>query len=218
MCCHSLRFVRNVWTDTYPWPVPRSPAMRADSSREYRGRGALIFVFSFLSLLLNWSFCQLSFLRFARPRKRLAARSFARARRAVGGFACEHASALGHASAMRCIAANRHGSPLCGTRNFTEKPHVCLRPGLKAPLRPFSVGFCVGRSPFPCPLAAAAMQCIARAGGWRWPCLHGPARSPARRPPTAARRDSGFRGRAQAPPAHRAVGPLRVKSPSSLSA
>ncbi len=66
MCCHSPRFVRNVWTDTYPWPVPRSPAMRADSSREYRGRGALIFVFSFLSLLLNWSFCQLSLLRTAR--------------------------------------------------------------------------------------------------------------------------------------------------------
>ena len=105
------------------------------------------FIFSFLSFLLNWRFCQLSFLRYAQPRKRLAARGFARARRAVGGFACEPASALGRASAMRCIAANRHGSPLRGTRNFTERPHVCLRPGLKAPFRPFSVGFGVGRSP-----------------------------------------------------------------------
>ena len=64
-------------------------------------------------------------------------------------------------------------------------------------LQAFSVGFSVGRSPFPCPLGAAAMQRIARAGEWRWPCLHGPVQFPARRPPTAARRDSGFRGRAK---------------------
>ncbi len=134
--------------------------------------------------------------RYAQPRKRVAARGYARARRAVGGFACKPASAHSHAYAMLCIAATRHGSPLCGTRNFTETPQVCLIPSLKAPLKPFSVGFCVGRSPFPCPLDAAAMQGIARAGGWRWPCLHGPAQSPACRPPTAARRDSGFRGRA----------------------
>ena len=44
-----------------------------------------------------------------------------RARRAVGEFACKHASALGSASAMRCIAATRHGNPLRGTRNHTEK-------------------------------------------------------------------------------------------------
>ena len=59
----------------------------------------------------------------ARPRKRLAARGFARARRAVGGIACKPASALGHASAMRCIAANRHGNPLRGTLKSTE---ICL--------------------------------------------------------------------------------------------
>ena len=63
----------------------------------------------------------------------------------------------------------------------------------------FSVLFSVGRSPFPCPLDAAAMRSIARAGGWRRPCLHEPVPSPARRPPMAARRDSGFRGRAPAP-------------------
>ncbi len=137
--------------------------------------------------------------RFARTLKRLAARGCARARRAVGGFACKHASALGHASAMRCIAANRHGSPLRGTRKFTEIPKGCLTLGRKTPFRPFSVGFSVGRSPFPCPLGAAAMQRIARAGRWRWPCLHGPAQSPARRPPTAARRGSGFRGCAKRP-------------------
>ncbi len=73
--------------------------------------------------MLTWSFCHSPappHRRFARPRKRLAARGFARARRAVGGIVCEHASALGPASAMRCIAANRHGSPLRGTRNPTE--------------------------------------------------------------------------------------------------
>ena len=94
-------------------------------------------------------FLSIKRLRYARPRKRLAAPGFARARRAVGGIACKPASALGRASAMRCIAANRHGSPLRGTRNFTERPHVCLRPGLKAPFKPFSVEFGVGRSPLP---------------------------------------------------------------------
>ena len=58
--------------------------------------------------------------RCARPRKRVAARGCARARRATGGIACKHASAHGHASAMRCIAATRHGSPLRGTLNPTE--------------------------------------------------------------------------------------------------
>ena len=38
-----------------------------------------------------------------------------------------------------------------------------------------------------------------RRGRWRGPCLHGDATPPRRRPPTAARRDKGFRGRAQAP-------------------
>ncbi len=67
--------------------------------------------------------------RFAQPRKRVAARGYARARRAVDGFACEHASALGPASAMRCIAATRHGSPLRGTRKFTENPmFACANP------------------------------------------------------------------------------------------
>jgi hypothetical protein len=50
----------------------------------------------------------------------VAARSCARARRAVGEFACKHASARSLASAMRCIAATRHGSPLRGTLNPTE--------------------------------------------------------------------------------------------------
>ena len=58
--------------------------------------------------------------RCARPRKRVAARGCARARRATGGIACKHASAHGRASAMRCIAATRHGSPLRGTQNPTE--------------------------------------------------------------------------------------------------
>ena len=58
--------------------------------------------------------------RCARPRKRVAARGCARARRATGGIACKHASAHGPASAMRCIAATRHGSPLRGTLNPTE--------------------------------------------------------------------------------------------------
>ena len=57
--------------------------------------------------------------RFARLGKRVAARGCARARRAAGGFACEHASALGPASAMRCIAATRLGNPLRGI----GKPH-----------------------------------------------------------------------------------------------
>ena len=53
---------------------------------------------------------------------------YARARRAISGFACEHASAHGPALAMRCIAATRHGNPLRGAR----KPHgkgldICLR-------------------------------------------------------------------------------------------
>jgi hypothetical protein len=72
--------------------------------------------------MFTWSFCHFPappHLRYARPRKRLAARGFARARRAVGGIACEPASALGPASAMRCIAATRLGNPLRGTR----KPH-----------------------------------------------------------------------------------------------
>ena len=43
----------------------------------------------------------------------------------------------GRASAMRCIAATRHGSPLRGTRKLTEKPQICLMPSLKAPFKPF---------------------------------------------------------------------------------
>jgi hypothetical protein len=71
--------------------------------------------------------------RFAQPRKRVAARGYARARRAVDGFACEHASALGPASAMRCIAATRHGSPLRETLNPTER---CLTCGLSTNVKP----------------------------------------------------------------------------------
>ncbi len=64
--------------------------------------------------------------RFARTRKRVAAQSCACARRAVGEFACKPASALGHAYAMRCIAATRHGNPLRGTRKNTENPQIGL--------------------------------------------------------------------------------------------
>jgi hypothetical protein len=53
-------------------------------------------------------------------RKRVVAQGFARARRAEGGFACQHASDLGHAYAMRCIATTRHGNPLRGTQNPTD--------------------------------------------------------------------------------------------------
>ena len=114
----------------------------------------LPFTFSFLSLMLNWRLCHLRrgdsicaeagraglFVRYAQPRKRLAARSFARARRAVGGFAGKPASTLGHASAMRCVAANRHGSPLRGTQNFTEKPHIGLMHSQENSLQAFFRG------------------------------------------------------------------------------
>ena len=61
-------------------------------------------------------------------------RGLRRARRAVGGFASKPASALGHASAMRCIAANRHGSPLRGTLKATESG---LKEGARFLLKPF---------------------------------------------------------------------------------
>ena len=125
--------------------------------------------FTFLSLVLNWRLCHLRrgdsicaeagraglVGRYAQPRKRLAARSFARARRAVGGFAGKPASTLGHASAMRCVAANRHGSPLRGTRNPTE---IGLTNGLwlihQATLGPFREFPCPAAGGLPCPASA----------------------------------------------------------------
>ena len=82
---------------------------------EYRRYGRLN-IYIFISVICaHLAFLSIKRLRYARSRKRLAAPGFARARRAVGGIACKPASALGPASAMRCIAATRLGNPLRGT-------------------------------------------------------------------------------------------------------
>ena len=74
-------------------------------------------------------------------------RGLRRARRAVGGFASKLASALGHASAMRCIAANRHGNPLRGRLKATEN-------GLKGVARFLAQAIAGHIREFPCPREA----------------------------------------------------------------
>ena len=71
--------------------------------------------------------------------------------------------------------------------------------------QPVSPGahFVTGRRPVSCPAkrgfvsVGSGGDAVHRKGkGWRRPCLHGAAQSPAREAAKAARRDGGFRGRA----------------------
>ena len=58
--------------------------------------------------------------RFARSRKRVAARGCARARRAVGGFACKHTSAQGPALAMQASPPPDTETRFAGHESPTE--------------------------------------------------------------------------------------------------
>ena len=59
--------------------------------------------------------------RCARPQKRVAARGCARARRAVGGFACKHTSAQGPALAMQASPPPDTETRFAGHESPTER-------------------------------------------------------------------------------------------------